>query len=234
MPNSLHPIFHNLKSFTMKNLQIIRQAISKGTIFLLLPIFFLPASCSKNEDEPIIEETEDEVDYGNLAAYFSGMERTLFVLPEHVESVLNTLGAEFTGTENLVMVYPNYDGDWLPTTFRMATVNSQELLVEIAINTRQTTEEILASDPMATLNPKDSHTNYNSTCVSVPEKFGTCHVIDNKSTATYKPRRWKCKPGGTERCTEYLEIGKSETRTYQNRNCSGDYTSVPTNEWICQ
>ena len=218
----------------MKNLQSIRQAISKGTIFLLLAIFFLPASCSKNEEEPIIEEIEDEVDYSNLAAYFSGMENTLFVLPEHVESVLNALGADFTGTETLVMVYPNYKDDWVPITFRMTTVNSQESLIEIAINTRQTTEEILAFDATATSKPMDSQTYFNSTCVQVPEKYGTCHVIGNRSTVTYKYARNKCKKEGTGRCTEFLTPGWSETRTYKNRNCSGAYTAVETNEWICK
>lgn len=218
----------------MKNLQSIRQAVSKSTIFLFLAVFLFPASCSKNEEELVEEETEDDTDYSNLAAYFSGMENTLFVLPEHAASVLNALGADMTGTETLVMVYPNYKGDWIPTTFRMTTVKAQELLIEIAINTRQATEEILAFDATATSKPVDSQTYFNSTCVPVPEKYGTCHVIGNRSTVTYKYPRNKCKKEGTGRCTEFLSPGWSETRTYKNRNCSGDYKAVETNEWICR
>lgn len=217
----------------MKNLQSIRQAVSKGTIFLLLAVFLLPASCAKDE-APVEEETEDDVDYSNLAAYFSGMEHTLFVLPEHVESVLNALGADFESTETLVMVYPNYKDEWVPTTFRMTTVNAQESLIEIAINTRQATEEILAFDATAASKPRDSQTYFNSTCVPVPEKYGTCHVIGNQSSITYKYPRRKCKGEGSEKCIEFLSPTWSETRTYQNRNCNGPYTAVGTNEWVCR
>jgi len=218
----------------MKNLQSIRQAVSKGTIFLLLAVFLLPASCSQKEEELVVEEPEDDVDYSNLAAYFSGMEHTLFVLPEHIESVLNALGADFTGTETLVMVYPNYKDEWVPTTFKITTVNTQESLIEIAINTRQATEEILAFDVTATSKPMDSQTYSNRACIPVPEKYGTCHVIGNRSSITYKYPRRKCKGEGSEKCIEYLTPTWSETRTYQNRNCSGPYTAVGTNEWVCK
>jgi|GEM_PF-4163487 hypothetical protein len=217
----------------MKNLQSIRQAVSKGAIFLLLAVFLLPASCAK-EEALIEEEPDNDVDYNNLAAYFSGMEHTLFVLPEHVESVLNTLGADVTSTETLLMVYPNYKDEWVPTTFKITTVNAQESLIEIAINTRQATEEILAFDATATSKPMDSQTYFNSTCVSVPEKYGTCHVIGNQSSITYKYPRRKCKSEGTGNCIEFLSLGWSQTRTYQNRNCSGNFTVVETNEWVCR
>lgn len=219
----------------MKNFKMSRTLMSKGIVLLSLIAFLLPVSCVKNT-EVIIPDTgeDDEADYSNLAAYFSGMESTLFVLPEFAESVLISLGADQTNGEKYVMAHPNYDGDWMTVSFGVVPVNSQEKLIELAITTRQQTDEILAAGVTASAKPADSQTYFNSQCVYVDEKYGTCHVIGNRSTVTYKYPRNKCQKGGTGKCTEYLSPGWSETRTFKNRDCSGSFTKKETNEWVCK
>lgn len=220
----------------MKHLRFALILLDSLLLATFLIGLILPGGCSKDPVPDPVPEEEPE-DYTDLVAYFSGIEATLYVLPQYQEAVLASLGADPIGAHEAVAVMVCYDGAERLSTFKVLHELEQSTLAAKASSAREkAVEKLKKLEDALKERPVDKQSFKGRECLNVPEKYGTCHTIGATSTQTYKYPRQKCQPvaGSDGICTETNTLGMAESRTYNNRDCTGDYKAKEIFEWVCQ
>lgn len=222
----------------MKNFKILPTFPRTVMAFLLLPILLIFTACANDDGSigfPDLDDDDENLE--RLVAWFSGYDRSLFIMKEDIENVMIHLNADMMDPGRIVFMHPGRDGVWRLVFATIRPFEEHNLMVRAIEQHRSRIERLEQATAPAADRFLDSQTYYGKECQEVPPTEGTCHVIGDESSQTWYPKRNKCRTTENirSRCTEYFTKDVGESRVFANRSCTGSYrVRALLNDWLCR
>lgn len=224
----------------MKKFRFALVALNSFFALCLIATLMVPVSCAKEKmskiDDANLLDDDVEPDWERLAAFFDGLQGVLYVDPDFLFEVLQSMGADLLDLDKALAMLLSHDGQWRMTQFVVEPATGAGLVATTKSGIQRMNEAIEHSRDAIAERPVNSMSYRGKSCALQPARFGMCHVIGQESSVVYRYPMKKCVQASDMRkvCTEFHTEGLAENRTYSNRSCTGDYKARVLFDWACR